>query len=203
MAKCWATQMVKQYEFTDDASNNLDPIASSSDILKSFHYSTYPQILTHWSSSKQALLELLYTNVNYLQIFALNHLIACDFRSDVEFVEFCKDCLTLDFEMNLKIAAIMYLSQTFIRTRMYKSLEFLMSVLLNLFKSSNSFSEPHGADPSYKLMIFTYATIELCLDEGFDLGDIPSDVVLTETMLEELDARINITKSGELAEDDI
>ena len=127
---------------TDDQSS---PDAEVSDVLRSFlrecHHAAFGSELIDLAGDADVLADMLDTNVARLQHFALTHLLYWKYSDDRRFVEFCKDTLTLGFDLTLRGLAILYLCKTFRQTRDFEIMRFLMDVMSTRLSQSNGASD--------------------------------------------------------------
>ena len=158
-------------------------------LLRERHHAAFGDVLINASSDKESLRDLLGTNVTYLQQFVLCHLLCWEYADDTAFVEFCKDTLTLGFDLSLKPTALLYLCTTFQKTRDTGILQFLMSVMRATMQKT-------GGDTRYahveheRTLRSVYGCIKITLDPDFAASAITPDTVITPDMLEELDRHI-------------
>ena len=164
-------------------------------IARGYHLQKYGHELIIAAHDRQFLLNSITSDSEYMKLFALSHLLSWAFDDDAVFVEFSKECLTSESSLDLKSAAVMYLTQSFYSTGNYELLLFLRGVLWDLVGSLKSQSAP-PSEVARKLSGFVYFSIMQCLDRRPEISNLLSPaLLLNERVLDEvdraLDARID------------
>ncbi len=165
-------------------------------IAKKFHLQRYGKDLIIAAHDKQFLLDCINADLNEMKIFLVNHLLVWEFDDDEIFVDFCRNCLTSESSFDLKLAAIMYLTQIFYVRYDYELLLFLRGVLSDMLGNAKTLTPPMREE-AHKLSVFVYATILLCLDRDSELSNVLSpDLVLDAHVLDDLDRALLSKRPG-------